>query len=135
MAEGYAPGLDGSQIPAPSRGIMRRVMYSLSDKPFVTYDSHKDRKVAGRQSVLMSGVRAVICTGLVTDGICEGVVYLDSQGATSPFTAGDEKFIHLIAQMIAARLATLRARDELESLREEIKSEAGVRAFGPIEVS
>jgi len=127
----------GDPDPPPSRGIMRRVLYSLSDRPFVTCDAQAEKGISNRTSVMMSNVRSVMCVGLVVGGACEGMIYVDTLGSDQPFNADDEDFLHVIGQITAVRMANIRNRAELEALEEELQGRVGAGGGGlkPVEIS
>jgi len=126
----------GELDPPPSRGIMRRVLYSLSDRPFVSGDAQSETGIRERSSIVMSNVRSVMCVGLVGAGQCEGMIYVDTLGSDQPFSADDEHFLHVIAQVTVARLSAIRTRVELEAMQEELTHRSGgVSPLKPVDVS
>jgi len=122
----------GEADPPPSKGIMRRVLYSLSDRPFVSSDAQSERGISERSSIVMSNIRSVMCVGLVGGGHCEGMIYVDTLGTDQPFSANDERFLHVIAQITISRLVAMRARTELDALGEELKSRMGSRKVSEV---
>jgi len=137
VAERTGPGVEGD-VP-PSKGIMRRVLYSLTDRPFVTCDAQSEKGIRERTSILMGNIRSVMCVGLITGGQCEGMIYVDTLGADMAFGSQDENFLHIIGQITAARLTALRQASELETLQAELKARGGTKKSGggmkPVEMS
>lgn len=121
--------------PPPSRGILRRVMYSLSDKPFVTSDAQSEKGISERSSIVLSDVRSVICVGLMAGKSCEGMIYVDTLGPESPFGEEDEHFIHIVGLVTAARLAALRTRSEVENLQAELETRAELDGLKPVDLT
>jgi pSer/pThr/pTyr-binding forkhead associated (FHA) protein len=123
VAERIGKDVEGD-VP-PSKGIMRRVLYSLSDRPFVTCDAQSEKGIRERSSIVMGNIRSVMCVGLISGGQCEGMVYVDTLGSDMAFGSQDENFLHIIGQIMAARLSNIRQQSELETLQAELKARGG----------
>jgi pSer/pThr/pTyr-binding forkhead associated (FHA) protein len=126
VAEKQSPTCpDLEEIP-PSRGIMRRVMYSLSDKPFVTYDAQSEKGISDRASIVASKVRSVVCVGLTDGKRCLGMLYADSQGPDAIFSSQDESFLQVVGQLTSVKINELRTASELDQLKAAFEAQAGV---------
>ena len=75
------------EAPVISRTVIKRVL--KTNRGVMTNDAAHDERFKDRGSVIMKGIRSVICVPLVAmDQIC-GVLYLSSRGMTETFGAED----------------------------------------------
>lgn len=119
------------QLPPPSKGILRRVLYSLSERPYVTYDARAERGIGERTSIVMSDVRSVICVGLNLDKKrCVGMLYADTLSSGEDFTAADERYVQIVAQLAAAHMLLLRSREALARYKEQLEREQNLPPGG-----
>ena len=110
---------DGASEPMspPSRGILRRVMYSLSGSPFVTCDAQGEEYLKQRRSVMVSNIRSVICASLTDGSTCIGMLYADGQVVDTEISIDDENFLFIVAQLTHDRIMARRNAASLAQLQ------------------
>lgn len=91
----------------PSKGILRRVMYSLSSRPFVTCDAQGEDGFKRRRSIMVSDIHAVICAGLTDGQTCIGLLYADGP-EVGEIGADDEHFLFIVSRLTHDRIVACR---------------------------
>lgn len=79
------------------------------NQPLLLHDAAGDPELGERLSVLLSGLRSVICIPLkLSDGQLIGVLYADNPEQEGAFTPGDLGRVLLFLEQVEARLSRLR---------------------------
>jgi sigma-B regulation protein RsbU (phosphoserine phosphatase) len=105
-----ARGLDHQSIEMPdfqvSRGIIERVA-SLG-QPMLTSDAQVDDRFSMRQSVMLLGLRSVMCAPLQVKGRTIGVIYVDNRLRAGIFQPADLELLSAIASSAAIAIENAR---------------------------
>jgi len=105
-----ARGLEQRTIDEPafqvSRGVVERV--AREGKPQLTSDAQSDGWLSARQSVVILGLRSILCVPLQLKGNILGVVYVDNRLQVGIFTTGDLELLTAIAATAAAAIENAR---------------------------
>lgn len=101
-----ARGLDQRTIEDPafqvSRGVVERV--AREGQPQLTSDAQSDAWLSARQSVVILGLRSILCVPLQIKGNMIGVIYVDSRLQVGLFTPADLELLTAIAATAAAAI-------------------------------
>lgn len=97
----------GSPAPAVSTTIIKRVF--KFGRAILTSDATLDRRFSDKSSVVMQGVKSVICAPLVAMERIMGVVYLSSSDQMVKFTPEDVEMITAIGIQTGMALNNIRA--------------------------
>lgn len=94
-----ARGMDQRTLNAPefqiSRGLVDRV--ARDGQPVLMSDAQSDDSLKARASVVLLGLRSVLCVPLQIKGNTLGVVYVDSRVRAGIFTQADLELLTAIA--------------------------------------
>ena len=105
-----ARGLDQHTILEPgfqvSRGVVERV--AREGKPQLTSDAQSDAWLSIRQSVVVLGLRSILCVPLQLKGHTLGVIYVDNRLQAGLFTPADLDLLTAIAATAAAAIENAR---------------------------
>ncbi|MBI3763785.1 MAG: SpoIIE family protein phosphatase [Chloroflexi bacterium] len=105
-----ARGMDQRTIEAPefqiSRGLVDRV--AREGQPVLTSDAQSDDSLKSRASVMLLGLRSVLCVPLQIKGMVLGVVYVDSRIRAGIFKQADLELLTAIASSAAVAIENAR---------------------------
>lgn len=105
-----ARGMNQETIEAPefqiSRGVVERV--ARDGQPFLNADAQSDSQLASRQSVMMLGLRSILCVPLSLKGKAIGVIYVDSRLRAGIFGPEDRELLTAIATSAAIAIENAR---------------------------
>jgi serine phosphatase RsbU (regulator of sigma subunit) len=105
-----ARGLDQQTIEDPafqvSRGVVERV--AREGRPQLTSDAQSDQWLSARQSVVILGLRSILCVPLQFKGDMIGVVYVDNRLQVGLFTPDDLELLTAIAATAAVAIENAR---------------------------
>lgn len=97
-----------------SVGAMQRALGSKL--PVVVNDVLRDPELAGRESVIADGLRALICLPLLAGGEIVGIIYADSRQAGTVITTMDLDLLGVFAERAALWIAARRGVAALSEL-------------------
>lgn len=104
----FAEGKEGGKI---SRSIIKR---SIVDKrAILTSDAMSDGRFKAQESIMMKGIRSVICVPLSVSGSISGVLYLSSNNLSVVFSDDELELAAATADQIGMALANFRNRGKL----------------------
>lgn len=105
-----ARGLDQTTISEPkfqvSRSIVERV--ASEGEAILTSDAQMDERFSARQSVVILGLRSILCVPLRLKDRTLGVVYVDNRMQAGIFTHSDLELLTAIASSAAAAIENAR---------------------------
>ncbi len=105
-----ARGLDQQTIEDPafqvSRGVVERV--ANEGTPRLTSDAQRDEWLSARQSVVMLGLRSILCVPLQFKGNTIGVIYVDNRLQIGLFTPADLELLTAIAATASVAIENAR---------------------------
>ncbi|MEK7277299.1 MAG: GAF domain-containing SpoIIE family protein phosphatase [Chloroflexota bacterium] len=105
-----ARGVNQQAIESPqfqiSRGVVERV--ANDGQPILNADAQSDAQLAGRQSVMMLGLRSILCVPLQLKGKILGVIYVDSRLKVGIFGTNDLELLTAIAASAAVAIENAR---------------------------
>jgi sigma-B regulation protein RsbU (phosphoserine phosphatase) len=105
-----ARGMDQRTIENPdfqiSRSIVEKV--ALEHQPILTSDAQADARFNIRKSVILLGLRSIICVPLMLRDRCLGVIYVDSRLQAGIFSPADLELLHSIAFSAATAIENAR---------------------------
>lgn len=105
-----ARGLDRKTIDQPqfqvSQSIVRRV--AGDGQPVLTSDAQADSRFNMRQSIMLLGLRSILCVPLKVKDQVKGVVYADNRFEVGIFTQADLDLLSAIASIAAIAVENAR---------------------------
>ncbi|MCP4536192.1 MAG: SpoIIE family protein phosphatase [Chloroflexi bacterium] len=105
-----ARGMDQNTIDDPqfqvSRSVVERV--AREGEPILTSDAQADDRFSMRQSVMILGLRAILCVPLKIKDQVSGVVYVDNRLQAGIFTQADLDLLTAIASSAAIAIENAR---------------------------
>src|SRR5260221_10988484 len=111
-----------------SRTVLEEVVEEKKVLAFM--DVAMDEKLKRAQSIIMQGIRSILCAPLTIGASVVGVLYVDYLFTQRQIEADDVRLIGQIARFAAAKLETTRLRDEAIQKRimdEELKTDAPIQ--------
>ncbi len=109
--------LDQSEF-AISRTIIDRV---VSDgQPVITTNAQEDTRFDGHQSIIMHGLRSILCIPLQVKGELTGVIYVDNRIHTGIFGEAERDLLTTFANHAAVALENARLFDSVRRTLEEV---------------
>lgn len=105
-----ARGLDQSTIEAPRFQVSRSVVESVANdgQPVLTNDAMSDSRFSGRESVMMLGLRSILCAPLRVKDKIIGAIYVDNRLQAGIFTHEDLDLLSAIASSAAIAVENAR---------------------------
>ncbi|MHB1338174.1 MAG: GAF domain-containing protein, partial [Bellilinea sp.] len=98
-----ARGLEQSPIDDPqsqvSLGVIERVL--REGRPLLTSNAQSDDWLSERKSVMILGLRSVLCVPLQNKNIISGIIYVDNRVQSGIFTSDDLDLLNSIAASAA----------------------------------
>gem|GEM_PF-117804 len=104
-----------------SLGIIRDV--ARRGQPVVTADAQTDAQFKERESVVLYGIRSLLCVPLKIRGEIVGTIYLDNRRASDMFGPDDVEFLTAFANQAAIALENARIYVELKEAKERLDQE------------
>ena len=105
-----ARGMDQRTLDQPefqiSRGVVERV--AREGKPQLTSDAQSDGWLSARSSVVIFGLRSILCVPLQFKGATIGVIYVDNRLQAGIFTPADLELLTSIAASAAIAIENAR---------------------------
>lgn len=105
-----ARGIDQRTINEPqfqvSRGIVEGV--ARDGQPVLTSDAQSDERFSMRQSVLLLGLRSILCVPLKQKDLIMGVIYVDNRLQSGIFSPSDLELLNAIASSAAIAIENAR---------------------------
>jgi sigma-B regulation protein RsbU (phosphoserine phosphatase) len=105
-----ARGIDQSTIETPRFQVSRSVVESVAidGQPMLTNDAMTDSRFSGRESVMMLGLRSILCAPLRVQDKIIGVIYVDNRLQAGIFTHEDLDLLSAIASSAAIAIENAR---------------------------
>ena len=105
-----ARGVDQHTLSEPtfevSRGVVERVLANRI--PLLTSDAQDEGWLASRRSVMVLGLRSILCVPLLVRGQASGVIYVDNRLQAGIFSPADLDLLCAIATSAAAAIENAR---------------------------
>jgi phosphoserine phosphatase RsbU/P len=105
-----ARGMDQQTIEAPefqiSRGVVERV--AREGRPCLTSNAQDDAWLSKRESVMVLGLRSILCVPLQLKGATLGIIYVDNRLQAGLFTPDDLELLTAIASSAAIAIENAR---------------------------
>jgi phosphoserine phosphatase RsbU/P len=105
-----ARGLDRKTIDDPqaqvSQSVIRKV--ATEGKPLLTSDAQTDERFNMRESIMLLGLRSVLCVPLLVKDEVKGMVYADNRYEVGIFTQADLDLLSAIASIAAIAIENAR---------------------------
>jgi phosphoserine phosphatase RsbU/P len=110
LAFRVARGIDQQTIDDPAFQVSRSVVekVALEGQAILTYDAQSDARFSMRQSVVILGLRSVLCVPLVIKNNILGVIYVDNRLQAGIFTQSDLELLNAIASNAAIAIENAR---------------------------
>ncbi|MFH1074329.1 MAG: GAF domain-containing protein, partial [Candidatus Firestonebacteria bacterium] len=89
-----------------SRSVIRRVI--AEKKAIIIEDAAFDEDLSSRQSVVISGLRSILCSPIIVRGEILGVIYLDNRLVSGLFTKEDLMALDLISSQAGISIENAR---------------------------
>lgn len=128
-----ARGMDRQTIDDPQFQISRSVVERVAQqgKPVITSDAQSDARFNMRQSILVLGLRSILCVPLIVKDQVTGVIYVDNRLQAGIFTQPDLDLLNAIASSAAIAIENARLYQvavEKGRLEKELQMAARVQA-------
>lgn len=105
-----ARGLEQNTIDAPesqvSLGVIDRVLHE--GRPLLTSNAQSDDWLSERKSVMILGLRSVLCVPLQNKNVVSGIIYVDNRVQSGIFTSDDLDLLNSIAASAAVAIENAR---------------------------
>lgn len=105
-----ARGLEQSTIDDPvsqvSIGVIDRVLHE--GRPLLTSNAQSDDWLSERKSVMILGLRSVLCVPLINKNVVSGIIYVDNRVQSGIFTSDDLDLLNSIAASAAVAIENAR---------------------------
>jgi phosphoserine phosphatase RsbU/P len=103
-------GIDQQTIHDPTFQVSRSVIEKVASEgqTIITYDAQTDSRFSMRQSVVILGLRSVLCVPLVNKDNILGVIYVDNRLQAGIFTQSDLELLSAIASNAAIAIENAR---------------------------
>lgn len=105
-----ARGIDQQTIEDPQFQISRSVVERVASEgqPILTSDAQLDNRFSSRQSIVLLGLRSILCVPLKIKEKVSGVVYVDNRVQADIFTQADLDLLMAIASSAAIAIENAR---------------------------
>ena len=105
-----ARGIDQQTIDQPHSQVSQSVVQKVAQegKPILTSDAQSDTRFNMRQSIMLLGLRSVLCVPLRSKDKVMGVVYADNRFEVGIFTQEDLDLLNAIAAIAAIAIENAR---------------------------
>ena len=105
-----ARGIDQQTINDPAFQVSRSVVEKVAAEggAIITYDAQTNSRFNMRQSVMLLGLRSVLCVPLVIKNSILGVIYVDNRLQAGIFTPSDQELLAAIASNAAIAIENAR---------------------------
>lgn len=105
-----ARGIDQQTLDHPELQVSRGMVQGVADGglPVLTGDAQIDRRFMSRQSVLLQGLRSVMCVPLKLKDRVTGVIYVDNRFQAGVFNGQDLELLNAIASSAAIAIENAR---------------------------
>jgi len=105
-----ARGLDQTTIDDPQFQISRSVVEEVAQKgePVLTSNAQQDERFSARHSVMILGLRSIICAPLKVKDAVTGVIYVDNRLQAGIFTQEDLELLSTLASSAAIAIENAR---------------------------
>ena len=105
-----ARGIDQETINDPQFQISRSVVEKVAreGQPMLTSDAQRDERFSMRQSVLLLGLRSILCVPLIIKDRTLGVIYVDNHLQAGVFVQSDLELLTAIASSAAIAIENAR---------------------------
>lgn len=110
LAFRVARGIDQQTIDDPAFQVSLSVVEKVAaeGQPILTYDAQTDSRFSMRQSVVILGLRSVLCVPLSLKNATLGVIYVDNRLQAGIFTPSDRDLLSAIASNAAIAIENAR---------------------------
>ena len=105
-----ARGLDRQTIEQPQSQVSQSVIHKVASEgqPLLTSDAQSDSRFSMRQSVMLLGLRSILCVPLKVKDKIKGVVYADNRFEAGIFTQADLELLTAIASIASIAIENAR---------------------------
>ena len=110
LAFRVARGIDQTTINEPQFQVSRSVVERVAQKgqPVLTSDAQTDERFNIRQSIMLLGLRSILCVPLKLKESIIGVIYVDNRLQAGIFTIADLRLLNAIASSAAVAIENAR---------------------------
>ena len=111
-----------------SRTLIEEVLHRR--QAVLTVDAMSDNRFEAADSIMMEGIRSIICVPLWNDAMVTGLLYLDHRVAGSTFSEMDLRVSGLIANLAAVKIENVRLLEqqlEKERMAEQLQLAAKIQ--------
>lgn len=105
-----------SDVPVDRRlSISQTIVSEVMEKgiSILTFDAQKDERFKGGESVVMGGIRSVMCVPVQTRERTLGAIYIDTIGHPGKFTENDLEFLSAIGKQAGIAIQRGKLLDDL----------------------
>ncbi|MFQ5583197.1 MAG: sigma-54 interaction domain-containing protein [Calditrichia bacterium] len=106
---------------------LRKLSSSIVNKalsggePILTLDAQTDERFSGAQSIVMQGIRSVICAPLISNGNLIGAIYMDTRTTRGRFDEESLRFLQAFARQAAVAIENARLFETLQSENRQLR--------------
>jgi len=93
-----------------------------TQKAVLTENAMEDRRFFGRESIVMLGVRSVMCVPLISKEDVFGMIYVDKLSMEKIFTRNDLEFLTAICNQAALSISNTQLFEEVKRSNEQLKT-------------
>ena len=105
-----ARGLDQHSIDDPKTQVSRRVIERVirEERPLLTSNAQDDARLSKSDSIMVLGLRSVLCVPLLLKGVILGIIYVDNRIQAGIFTPDHLDLLNSIAANAAIAIENAR---------------------------
>ena len=119
-----ARGMDQKTIEDPrfqvSRGVVEKV--EREGQPILTIDAQQDERFRSRESIVVLGVRSILCVPLKNKERKLGIIYVDNRLRSGLFTEADLELFNAIASTAAIAIDNASLFKDLQQSKEALEA-------------
>ncbi len=110
MSFRVARGLDQKTIEDPQFQVSRSVVSRVAKEciPLLTSDAQSDQRLSSKESIMIMGLRAILCVPLKLKDKLLGVIYVDNRVHAGAFKPEDRELLSAIANSAAIAIENAR---------------------------
>lgn len=108
-----------------SQSVLSRVLET--SQPLVLSDAMQDRRFSKAESVVLLGLRSIMCVPLISRGSTIGAIYVENRSIRNRFREEDLPLLTLFANQAAVEMENTRLFQELRTAHDELEARVSQR--------
>ena len=116
-------GMGGESLQSAEDQVSASILNQVvnSGEPLVLRDAMNDSRFSGSESVIMLGLRSIMCVPLVSRGDTIGAIYVENRSIRDRFSEKDLPPLILFSNQAAVEIENARLYDALQSAHDDLE--------------